>query len=134
MSIIVCLFLNVIFLRFHNTGRMHELSIVMGIVEIATNEVEKASKSKVESIQLEIGSLAGVELDSLYYVWDTAVKNTILENAKLEIDYRKAKAKCLECDAIFEMEKYYDGCSNCHSHFKDILQGKELRVKSLEVI
>ncbi len=113
---------------------MHELSIAMGIINIAEKETKKANKKSVELIELEIGSLAGVELDSLEYVWETVVKNTVLENAKLDIDYIQAKAKCLECETIFKMEKIFDSCPKCKSHFKNILQGKELRVKSLEVI
>ena len=85
---------------------MHELSIAMGIINIAEKETKKANKISVELIELEIGSLAGVELDSLEYVWDTAVKNTVLEKAKLNIDYIQAKAKCLECETIFKMENH----------------------------
>lgn len=113
---------------------MHELSIAMGIVSIAEQETKKANKKSVELIELEIGSMAGVELESLHYIWEIAVKDTVLENAKLQIDFKQAKAKCLECDTFFEMNFIYDSCPKCKSHFKNILQGKELRVKSLEVI
>jgi hydrogenase nickel incorporation protein HypA/HybF len=113
---------------------MHELSIAMGIIRIAEKETKKANKKRVELIELEIGSMAGVELSSLEYVWGTAVKDTVLENAELQIDFKQAKAKCLECETVFEMEKIYDSCPKCKSHFKNIFQGKELRVVSLEVI
>ncbi len=113
---------------------MHELSIAMGIIKIAEQETKKANKTAVDVIELEIGSMAGVELDSLEYVWETAIKDTVLENAKLEIDFIQAKAICLECETEFNMNKMYDSCTNCNSHFKNIIQGKELRVKALEVI
>ena len=113
---------------------MHELSIAMGIIQIAEKETKKANKKSVELITLEIGSLSGVELDSLKYVWSTAVKDTVLENATLEIDFKQGKATCLECDNTFEMNKIFDSCPKCNSYFKNILQGKELRVKSLEVV
>jgi hydrogenase nickel incorporation protein HypA/HybF len=112
---------------------MHELSVAMGIVNIAENETKKANKKKVEHIELEIGSLSGVELDSLEYVWEIAVKNTVLEGSKKTIDYIVATAKCLECNTMFNVEKVYDNCPKFKSYFKDIIKGKELRVKSLEV-
>ncbi|MDP3352553.1 MAG: hydrogenase maturation nickel metallochaperone HypA [Flavobacteriaceae bacterium] len=112
---------------------MHELSIVLGIVKIAEDETKKANASRVESIELEIGTLAGVEFDSLDYVWESAVKDTVLENAEKQINIIIAKGKCVDCDTIFELKNYYDSCPNCQSFFKSILQGKELRVKSLEV-
>ena len=42
-------------------------------------------------------------------------------------------AKCLECEMEYPVYHAYDGCPDCKSYFKDILRGKELRVKSLEV-
>jgi len=44
---------------------MHELSIALGIVDIAEKETKKAKKHKVDLIELEIGTLAGIEFDSL---------------------------------------------------------------------
>lgn len=113
---------------------MHELSVALGIVKIAENEAAKAKASRVTEIALEIGVLAGVELDSLDFVWDSAVKGSVLENAKRHVTVVKGLAKCADCDAEFELENIYDICPNCSSNFKGILKGKELRVKYLEVI
>jgi hydrogenase nickel incorporation protein HypA/HybF len=112
---------------------MHELSIAMGIVRIAENEIAKAKVKKVTKIELEIGVLSGVELDSLNFVWELAIKDSVLESAEKEITVVAGKGKCLDCDTEFDMELIYDACPKCNSYFKDILQGKELKVKSLEV-
>ena len=112
---------------------MHELSIALGIVKIAENETAKANAKKVTKIEIEIGVLSGVELDSLNFVWELAIKDSVLERAEKEIAVVAGKGKCLDCDTEFNMEFIYDACPNCKSNFKDILQGKELNVKSLEV-
>ena len=112
---------------------MHELSIALGIVKIAEEESKKAKAKAVKSIELEIGSMAGIEMDSLDFVWPIAVKDTVLEYADREIDLIPAKARCLECQKEFDLEHTFDACPNCNSYFKDIFQGKELRVKALEV-
>ena len=91
---------------------MHELSIALGIVKIAEDEIAKTNATKVDIIELEIGTLAGIEFDSLDFVWPSAVKDTSLEFAQRKI--KKIKPKC-------------------QSFLKGILQGKELRVKALEV-
>lgn len=113
---------------------MHELSIVMGIVKIAEDETAKANAKEATKIELEIGNLSGVELDSLDFVWEAAVKNTVLKNARKEIAIIKGKGKCIDCDTEFEMDFIYDCCPKCNSNFKGILQGKELKVKAIEVI
>lgn len=112
---------------------MHELSIALGIVKIAEEEMTKAGSKQIEAIELEIGTLAGIEFESLDFVWPMAVKNTVLENAEKKIQIIQAQAKCIDCDAIYTIENMYDACPTCGSFFKTILQGKELRVKSLEV-
>jgi len=113
---------------------MHELSIAMGIVKIAEDETAKATAKSVTKIELEIGTLSGVEIDSLNFVWNSAVKSTVLEKAEKQITVIKGKGKCADCDSEFDMENIYDCCPNCGSNFKGILKGKELRVKALEVI
>jgi len=113
---------------------MHELSIAMGIVKIAEDETKKAKATEVSKIELIVGVLSGVEVDSLEFVWSSAVKDSVLENAELEIIKIGGKGKCADCDAEFEMENIYDVCPKCSSNFKGILQGKELKVKALEVI
>ena len=82
---------------------MHELSIVMGILKIAETEAEKAGAKTVDLIELEIGSLAGIELEALDFVWSGAVKDTVLEHAVRKIDLIKGKGQCMECDLIFSL-------------------------------
>jgi len=112
---------------------MHELSIVLGIIDIAEQETKKAKAQKVDKIELEIGDLAGVEIDALEFAWSSAVKNTSLASAKRKIHHVPALAKCLDCNNHFTLNSNYDSCPECGSYFRDIIQGKELRVKSLIV-
>ena len=112
---------------------MHELSIALGIVKIAEDEIAKTNATKVDIIELEIGTLAGIEFDSLDFVWPSAVKDTSLEFAQKKIKKIKAKGTCLDCNTIFSIKNIYDPCPKCQSFLKGILQGKELRVKALEV-
>jgi len=112
---------------------MHELSIALGIVKIAEEEMAKAGSKQIEAIELEIGTLAGIEFESLDFIWPMAVKDTVLENAEKKLSIIQARAKCIDCDTIYPIENIYDACPNCESFFKSILQGKELRVKSLDI-
>jgi hydrogenase nickel incorporation protein HypA/HybF len=106
----------------------------MGIVKIAETETRKARASKVELIELEIGTLAGIEFESLEFVWPAAVKDTVLEAAERQIDIIRGEARCMDCDSQFQVEHLYDSCPVCHSNLKAIIRGKELRVKALEVV
>ncbi|HHH52458.1 MAG TPA: hydrogenase maturation nickel metallochaperone HypA [Bacteroidetes bacterium] len=112
---------------------MHELSIAMGIVELAEREAKKAGGNDIESIELEIGKLSGIEMEALDFAWPVATKGTMLENASMNVESPAGRARCLECDFEFDVENLYDSCPKCNSYFKDIFQGKELRIKSIVI-
>ena len=112
---------------------MHELSIALGIVDIAQKEIDKVNAKKVDLIELEIGVLAGIEFDALDFVWPSAVKGTVLQDATKKITVIPGQAKCSDCSTTFGLDNIYDSCPNCKSYLKSITKGKELLVKSLEV-
>ncbi len=112
---------------------MHELSIAMGIVRIAEEAARKNGADAVKAIDLEIGSLSGVEIESLNFAWPMAVQNSVLEKAEKRIHIIPARAECLECQTRFDIENLFDPCPRCGSHFIQVLQGKEMRVKSIEI-
>ena len=112
---------------------MHELSIVMGIIEIAERTANAANATIVDEVELDIGTLSGIEMEALEFAWKQGVRQTMLENAVKKVNRIAAKAKCLDCDAEFSIENYYDACPFCGEHLLDIIQGKELRVKTLLV-
>ncbi len=112
---------------------MHELSIVMGIVDIAATAVKKANASTVEVIELEIGELSGIETDALLFAWDAAVKNTVLAQAQRDIRFIPGRARCSDCGEVFDMRQLYDPCPQCGNFLNEIIQGRELKVKALTV-
>ncbi len=113
---------------------MHELSIVMSIVDTVEKEREKQQADAVESIELDIGMISGVEMDAFYFAWDAGVSKTILENTKLKINRPPAKAKCTECGQTFVATSSFDACPECGNPFCDVISGKELRIKRMIVI
>lgn len=112
---------------------MHEMSIALSIIDIADKEVKKAKATKVTEIELEVGHLAGVEYRALEFAFETAVKDTILENAIVKIHKPKGKAICNDCKTSFELTNIYSACPECGGYFNNVISGKELRVKSLLV-
>ncbi len=113
---------------------MHELSIVLSIVDIAEQQVTLNNAQRVEEIELEIGQLAGVEWSALDFAWEAATKNTVLDKSFRKLTVIEGKARCLECGQAFSAPTLYSECPVCGSFFSDLLSGKELRVKTLTLI
>ena len=112
---------------------MHELSIVLNVVDMAAEQTRIHNASRVDSIELEIGSLAGIEMDAFNFAWKAAIPNTVLEEAERIVHEIPAKAHCLLCDDDFETEQLWSICPNCGEFRNEIIQGRELRVKTLTV-
>jgi hydrogenase nickel incorporation protein HypA/HybF len=112
---------------------MHELSIVMSIVDIARQEADKANAAAIEEIEIDIGCLSTIEMNAFEFAWQQAVKETVLANTLKKINRIKGKAVCSGCDAKFIVENLYDECPACGENFIIITAGKELRVRSLVV-
>lgn len=111
---------------------MHEMSIVNGIIKIAEVEAKKAGVDKFKAIDLEIGTLSGIEFEALDFAWKVAVDETVLKNAAKRIHKIQAEAVCGDCEHHFVINHIHDSCPKCGSFLKNNIQGKELRVKSLD--
>ena len=112
---------------------MHELSIVMSIVEIAEQQAKEANAIIIEEIEIDIGCLSTVEMNAFEFAWSQAVKDTVLETTIKKINRIRGKAQCSDCGNSFYLENLYDPCPQCGQHLLHITEGKELRVKSLVV-
>ena len=65
---------------------MHELSIAVSIVEVAQEEAARNNATRVQSVRLRLGSLAGVAKEALRFSYGIACEGTSLEGSQLLID------------------------------------------------
>lgn len=112
---------------------MHELSIVLSIVNSVQTEVAKQEAKEVRRIELDIGNMAGIEWDSFDFAWEPAIKDTALEKAERIINHIPAIATCVECDSEFEKHEPYDACPTCGNYLHQLKSGKELKIKSIVI-
>ena len=109
---------------------MHELGITKNIVAIVS---ENAKGIPVRKVTLEIGKLSAVMPDAIRFCFDVCCKGTVLEGATLEIIEIPGVASCCRCDAKIDLEQPFGICDNCGSSKLKILQGEELKIKSMEI-
>ena len=112
---------------------MHEFSIALNIVDIASQTARNEGAAKINEVEIEVGILSGVVIEALEFALESATKNTILENAKIKINKIRASAKCNKCHTEFEPGDLISECPVCSSFDFKIINGRELRVKSINV-
>lgn len=108
---------------------MHELAIGQSIVTAVT---ERLGEERVRRLVLEVGQLSGVVPDALRFCFDLCTRDTPVEGAELEIREIPGRARCGDCGREVEMESPFGVCG-CGSPSLDVLCGRELRIKEVEV-
>ena len=112
---------------------MHEFSIAMDIVDIATAAAREGEATEVKEIEVEIGQLSGVVMEALEFSLEAAVKGTMLEFSRRNLVIIPGRARCTKCYHEFDTETLFKPCPECGALAPDIVRGRELRVKSITV-
>jgi hydrogenase nickel incorporation protein HypA/HybF len=112
---------------------MHEWTIAQSIVELSEEAAAKEKADTIQRVHLEIGTLSGVVLDTLKFALEFAVKKTKLKDALIDYSVINGKAICHSCNLEFETADLLAVCPNCKLADFKIVDGKQLRIKSLTI-
>jgi hydrogenase nickel incorporation protein HypA/HybF len=113
---------------------MHELSIALGIVDLAETESERLG-GKVTAVHLRIGALSGVAADALRFSFDVATADTVLAGSRLVIEEVPATVFCHHCNAEITLPSIQSFvCPRCRLTAPDVRSGRELELVALEIL
>jgi hydrogenase nickel incorporation protein HypA/HybF len=107
------------------------MSIACSIVDIAEEQARAAGAVRVNTVEIEVGALAGVELESLRFCWDAA-RQGLAAAARLVIHEIPGRGFCPRCETACGVDYHVALCPRCEGGLR-ILQGRELRVRCLNV-
>ena len=112
---------------------MHEMSIALSMIEQITQTAENHGGGRVEIVHLKIGVLSGVDSEALRFAYEMASEGTQLEGSRLEIESVPLLVYCPQCASTHEPGILEVFCPRCVTPAQEILQGKELEVRALEI-
>lgn len=112
---------------------MHELSLAINIVEICEQTALQNNASVITSLTLDVGKLSGVVMEALETAMESAITNTIMQNATIHYNLIQGMAQCAECGNKFDVVEIYEECPVCNSYKSSIIAGKELTVSSIDI-
>ncbi len=110
---------------------MHELTIAQSILSIAETAVPKNSSAVVTAIDIQIGELSAIEIDSLEFAFSVIKENTPFKKADLNIEIVRGEAECAHCKTVFMLSAYGTCCPHCNGYSMKILKGKEMKVLNI---
>lgn len=111
---------------------MHELGIVMGLVDTVKRIFKEQNLTEIASITLQIGELSSVVPGFLRQCYPAAVDGTVMEQTKLIIETIQGNVMCCKCGKVYRFLEHNKGCPNCGDIEKEILCGNEFIIKEIE--
>jgi len=112
---------------------MHEFSIVSSLMIAIEEQARLHGASAVTKVVLSVGRFSGIEPDLLKLAFDTFKEGTICQNAELVIEMEDLELLCRACGARSRHQKPTRRCPSCGSTDTEIVGGKDLLLKSLEL-
>lgn len=111
---------------------MHEMSLAMSLMDLARHEVDKAGRSQLTGLEIDLGEQSGVDPDAFH----TAVRVLAVQAGipETEVCLRRieARAECLMCGTVFRPSvPGVRECPACGSGQCIMIAGTELRLVSV---
>lgn len=111
---------------------MHEASVASEIIHIVVQAAQAGGISKVSAITLEIGVFSCIQADLLQFAFAVVSKNTVAEDAQLNIIWIPAKAWCSQCQKEYDITFTVRACPECGAISRQITSGREALVRDIE--
>ena len=109
---------------------MHELSIATAVLNTA---LKHAEDRPVEVVVMRVGSVRQVVPESLRFYWGVVARDTVCDDARLEIDEIDARLQCEDCGREWEPLIPAFRCPDCASAHVTVAAGEELEIEYLEL-
>jgi hydrogenase nickel incorporation protein HypA/HybF len=110
---------------------MHELSIAEDLTRIVLETARESGLKKVTEVNIIFGQMIQVVPDIFEFAFRECARGTVAQDARLNIEIRKVRMKCIRCGSYFDVQGNRFVC-NCGSSDLEIISGKELFIKSIE--
>lgn len=112
---------------------MHEVSIAVDLQKIILEVADKHKLNKVSTINIQFGEMVQIIPDIFQSAFKEVCRGSLSEGAEVKIEILPVKIKCVRCFSELEILKYdYYTCKKCNSTDIEIIQGKEVLIKSIE--
>ena len=110
---------------------MHELGVVMNIIQTVETFAEQNGLTKIDTLVLQIGELSSMIPKYVEACYPAAVDGTMLQETKLEIEILPGNALCKGCGKVFNLLAHKSVCPHCSGKQFEILSGREFLIKQV---
>jgi hydrogenase nickel incorporation protein HypA/HybF len=112
---------------------MHELSVATNILDTVRRSVPLQAQYSVHSVNIRLGTQAGVVSDSLLFCFDILKSDLGFKNASLNIENVPFSIFCGSCNETLRNDSGLLVCPLCGGTDTTIASGTELQIVDVEL-
>ena len=114
---------------------MHELGIVLNVIDRVEEIAKENNVKKVTKLTLEIGEVSSIVPSYFSDCFELAMKKTdYMKDTELEMIILEGLSYCRDCKKTYKPTEYAKKCPHCGSDNTYLVTGDEMRIKDIEVI
>lgn len=110
---------------------MHELGVVMEVVNVVEKFAKENDVEKIETVVLQIGELSSMIPRYVEELYPAATDQTMLEGSQVKIEVMPANGRCEACGRVFPLVINDGVCPGCKSTSCEMLSGREFYIKEI---
>ena len=113
---------------------MHELGIVVHVINQIEELAEKNKANKVVELTLEVGEVSGVVKEYFIDAFEWAKKKTkYMQECRLDLVIIQGISYCEDCQKTYPTVEYGKECPYCHSGKTYLVTGRDVMIKNIKV-
>lgn len=123
---------------------MHEAALAQSILTTILEVASRNEAREVLRVEMEVGEICLVNMEQLTFLIGMFARETIAKDMEFLVKQVETKIRCKECSYFGRVEyKEIDpewhyrvpvfSCTRCKSNRTEIVQGKELKIRSIDV-
>lgn len=114
---------------------MHELGIVMNVLEQVDSAAAEYQAEKVTKVTMEVGEVSSIVPDLFTDAFNWAKKKTdYLKDAELEMIIIEGRTYCQTCGETYKTTAYGKKCPHCGSYETYLLTGDQVIIKDIDAL
>jgi len=112
---------------------MHEMSLAEGVLGIIESAQRRQGFDRVKAVRMEIGALAGVEVEALRHCLEIVLMGSVARDASIDFNIKPGSGFCLDCGQTVPITTLYADCPRCSGAHVQATGGLDMRVLDLTV-
>ncbi len=108
------------------------MGITQSILSASFDAAKDAGATRITEIRISVGEMTETVDFALQFAFEALTPDTMAEGATLVITKVPARSRCLECHLEYAHDRYQMLCPTCGSMAVELLQGRELKIDSIE--